>query len=87
MLDCSVPSDFVYFARQSLMACRMGLCSTIEYTDKFLKCLLYCADVLESEAKSIFEMVLVNWLSALVLLYNCAGLHKTILCAEYISSI
>ena len=56
MLDCFVPSDFVHYARQSLMACRMGLCSTIEYTDKFLKCLLYCADVLEYEAKSIFEM-------------------------------
>ena len=69
------------------MACRMGQQSATNYIHELRKNLVNCADVLKSEAKFIFEMNSASWLSALVLSYNCTGLHTTMLYAEQIGSI
>ena len=87
MLDYFKLEDFAHQARYKLMACRMGVQSATEYIDKFQKCLLIFSDILEAEAKFIFEMNLVDWLSELELPSNYIDLHAMILCAKHISSI
>ena len=42
------------------MTCRMGPQNAPEYTDEFRKYLINCIDMLEFEAKFIFEMDLVD---------------------------
>ena len=69
------------------MACRMGGRTATDYIDDFRRCLVSYRDVHETEANLIFETNMVDWLSALVLPYDCPMLHETMLCAEHIGSI
>ena len=87
MLEYFVPSDFARRARRNLVACQMGGCTATDYIDDFRRYLVSCRDVHETEAKFIFETNMADWLSALVLSYDCPMLHETMLCAERISSI
>ena len=79
MLDYFILSYSIYHAVLSFMAYRMGPQNTSEYINEFLKCLVNSDDVSEAEAKSILEINLANWFSALVLPYNYAYLHAMIL--------
>ena len=87
MLAYFVPSDFARRARRNLVACQMGGRTATDYIDDFRRCLVSCRDVHETEAKFIFETNMADWLSALVLPYDCPTLHETMLCAERIGSI
>ena len=87
MLDYFIPLDFAYQASQNLMVYRMGPKIVTEYTDEFQKYLVNCANMSDTEAKYIFEINLADWLSALVLPYNCADLYKMMLCAKQIGSV
>ena len=57
------------------MAFRMGPQSIADYIDEFRN----CANMSGSEANFIFEMNLVDWSSASLLLYNYKDLHTTML--------
>ena len=65
----------------------MGGCTATDYIDDFRRCLVSCRDVHETEAKFIFETNIADWLSALVLPYDCPMLHDTMLCTKRIGSI
>ena len=65
----------------------MGGRTATDYIDDFRRCLVSCRDVHETEAKFIFETNMADWLSALVLPYDCPTLHETMLCAKRIGSI
>ena len=87
MLAYFVPSDFARRAHRNLVACRMGGRTATDYIDDFRRCLVSCRDVHETEAKFIFETNMADWLSALVLPYDCPTLHEAMLCAKRIGSI
>ena len=82
MLTYFVLSDYARHARKALANCYIGKCNITDYIDDFRHLLVCCTDIQESEAKSLFENNMADWLASYILPYKCPNLHETMLCAE-----